>query len=201
MKLKHASIVLISTSGLVALNQLIFQWEQWYYRPFGHFLDFLFTVSILILAIILLKGLPSVISKATTPNPIVESNNSNSSSNEDKSVAILSYITLVGFIIAIVQHSSNKTRLGAYHLRQVVGFIITGFALGIFLLIISIPMFALSYRDAADYAVFVSIISFLCYIFILVIYIISLVNAINGYEKPAPIFGKLFAKWFIKMFN
>ncbi|HET7537816.1 MAG TPA: hypothetical protein VFJ90_15260, partial [Candidatus Didemnitutus sp.] len=49
---------------------------------------------------------------------------------EDKTVAILSYITLIGFIIALVMHGSNKTKLGAYHLRQTLGFVISGFAIG-----------------------------------------------------------------------
>ena len=43
---------------------------------------------------------------------------------EDKTVAILAYITLVGFIIAIVLHGQKKTALGTYHLRQALGLIL-----------------------------------------------------------------------------
>ena len=45
--------------------------------------------------------------------------------NEDRTVAILTYITIIGFIIAIVMHSSKKTALGTFHLRQGLGLFIT----------------------------------------------------------------------------
>ena len=50
---------------------------------------------------------------------------------EDTTVALLSYITIIGFIIAIVLHSSKKTALGAFHLRQVLGLFVTGAAFGL----------------------------------------------------------------------
>ena len=49
---------------------------------------------------------------------------------EDRTVAILSYITIIGFIIAIVMHSSKKTAIGAYHLRQCLGLLLTGLPAG-----------------------------------------------------------------------
>ena len=48
---------------------------------------------------------------------------------EDRTVAILAYVTIIGFIIAIVMHGSKKTALGSFHLRQVLGLIVTGLAL------------------------------------------------------------------------
>ncbi|TAG32029.1 MAG: hypothetical protein EAZ36_02685, partial [Verrucomicrobia bacterium] len=46
---------------------------------------------------------------------------------EDRTVAIVSYLTLIGFIVAVVLHSSGKkTALGAFHLRQCLGILITG---------------------------------------------------------------------------
>ena len=49
---------------------------------------------------------------------------------EDKTVAIISYITIIGFIAAIFLHQNNKTQLGAFHLRQVLGIVLTGVAGG-----------------------------------------------------------------------
>src|SRR5262245_15941279 len=49
---------------------------------------------------------------------------------QDRTVAILSYITLIGFIVAIVIHSSKKTQLGSFHLRQVLGLIVSSVAFG-----------------------------------------------------------------------
>jgi hypothetical protein len=119
------------------------------------------------------------------------------SSDDGKTVAIISYLTLIGFIIAIIQHGSNKTRLGAYHLRQVVGFMVTGVGLAILLWLITFLMFYISYRSIA----FIRIISFIVWIGLLVSIIVSFINAVNGKEKPAPVFGKLYEKWFSNMFN
>lgn len=122
-------------------------------------------------------------------------------SDEGKTVAIISYLTLIGFIIALIQHGSNKTRLGAYHLRHVLGFILTGVGLSIFLWVLMLPMFSMNYRNAESYAAFIAVVSFLSFIGLLVCIFISFINAINGLEKPAPLVGKLFDKWFANIFK
>ena len=127
--------------------------------------------------------------------------NQSLSSDEGKTVAIISYLTLIGFIIAIIEHSSNKTKLGAYHLRQVVGFMVTGVGLSILLWLIALPMVSMSYGSIETYATFITIISFIVWISLLVSIIVSFINAVNGKEKPAPVFGKLYEKWFSNMFN
>jgi len=123
--------------------------------------------------------------------------NQSLSSEGGQTVATIAYLTLIGFIIALIQHSSNKTKLGAYHLRQVVGFMLTGLCLGIFLSILSFPMLGMGYIGIVSFAVF----TFVVWIGLLVSIIISFINAINGKDKPAPIFGKLYEKWFANMFN
>ncbi|MBK9758976.1 MAG: hypothetical protein IPO90_03120 [Flavobacteriales bacterium] len=104
---------------------------------------------------------------------------------EDKTVAILAYITLIGFIIAIVLHGQKKTALGAFHLRQMVGIILMGacnFVL-IFIPILGwIAMFALG-------------------ICALIMWVMGLIGAINGEMKPAPILGAKFQEWFKNAFN
>jgi hypothetical protein len=127
--------------------------------------------------------------------------NQSLSTDEGKTVAIIAYLTLIGFIIAIVQHGSDKTKLGAYHLRQVVGFMFTGVGLAILLWLITLPMYSMSLRDILSYTTFISVISFIVWFGQLVCIIISFINAVNGMEKPAPIFGKLYEKWFANMFN
>lgn len=119
--------------------------------------------------------------------------NQSLSSDEGKTVAIISYLTLIGFIIAIIEHSSNKTKLGAYHLRQVVGFMVTGVGLSILLWLIALPMFLPP--------LFIISISLIVWIVLLVSIIVSFINAVNGKEKPAPVLGELYEKWFSNMFN
>ena len=122
-------------------------------------------------------------------------------SDEGRTVAIIAYLTLIGFIIALIQHGSSKTRLGAYHLRQVMGFIITSIVLAIILWLITFPMFSMSIENIASYAFFVSIVSIIIWVGLFICILVSFINAINCKEKPAPIFGKLFEKLFVSFFS
>jgi uncharacterized membrane protein len=111
---------------------------------------------------------------------------------EDSTVALLAYITLIGFIIAIVLHSSKKTALGAFHLRQVLGLFITAFVIWIPCLIISfIP--------------FVNFLMILVWpllgISLFVFWVMGLIAAINGQQKPMPVVGEHYQKWFANAFN
>src|SRR3954468_4318924 len=75
-------------------------------------------------------------STSETP-PIVPA----ASASEDNTVAVLSYITPIGFIAAIVMHGNKKTALGAYHLRQVLGIFVTAIAISIPCAIIAVIPF------------------------------------------------------------
>ena len=111
---------------------------------------------------------------------------------EDKTVAIVAYITLIGFIAAIVIHSVNggkKTKLGAYHLRQMLGFVLTTIVVW----------------PCAMVLAFIPILGWLCimaiWISLLVFWILGLVSAINGQMKPMPVVGPLYQKWFGTTFD
>ncbi len=108
---------------------------------------------------------------------------------EDKTVAIIAYLTLIGFIVAIVVHMNKKTKLGAFHLRQMLGFVLTGIAV-VFCEIILI---------------FIPILGWLCivalWLSMLVLWILGLVAAINGQMKPMPVVGPLYQKWFGTTFD
>lgn len=99
---------------------------------------------------------------------------------EDKTVAIVSYLTIVGFVIAIVLHSSKKTKLGSYHLRQTLGLFLTGLATT-FLMII--PILGWILAPLIGIALFV-------------LWIIGLIAAVNGQMKPVPVLGEQYQKWF-----
>jgi len=108
---------------------------------------------------------------------------------DDKTVAILAYVTpmlcYVGIVIAILMHNKNKTKLGAYHLRQSLGLLLTGIACGVLSLIpflgwIAAPILGLG---------------------IFVLWIMALISAINGQMKPVPVVGEQFQKWFGTVFE
>jgi len=102
-----------------------------------------------------------------------------------KTAAIISYLTLIGWIIAFVLHSGNKTRLGAYHLRQTLGLMVLIVSVMILGYILNmIPTLGWMIGSALN-------------IGLLVLWLTGLISAINGKEKPLPIVGLMFQKWFV----
>jgi uncharacterized membrane protein len=104
---------------------------------------------------------------------------------EDNTVAVIAYITLIGWIIALIMHSNNKTKLGAYHLRDMFGLILTSLVLWV---VSFIPFIG-------------PVLYLLGVIFLFVLWLIGLINAVNREMKPLPVIGDLFQKWFATMFN
>jgi uncharacterized membrane protein len=123
----------------------------------------------------------------TTPPP----------ASEDKTVAILSYLTLLGFIVAIVLNSSKKTKLGAYHLRQTLGLILTSIvgwivAFVVIIVVAFIPFVGL---------ILIPLI-WICFVgSVLTLWVMGLIAAINGNMKPMPVVGPLYQKWFGTAFD
>lgn len=103
---------------------------------------------------------------------------------EDRTVAIVSYLTLIGFIVAVVLHSSKKTVLGAFHLRQTLGLMVAGVALWV---IAMVPVLGW-------------IISIIGFLFLFVLWLMGLIAAAGGQLKPVPVLGEHFQKWFAGAF-
>ena len=99
---------------------------------------------------------------------------------EDKAVAIISYLTLLGFVVALVLNSSKKTKVGAYHLRQTLGLWLTAMACGFGQIIL----------------VFIPILGWLAILAmwgtLFVCWLMGLLAAINGEMKPMPIVGSFY---------
>jgi uncharacterized membrane protein len=108
---------------------------------------------------------------------------------EDKTVAIIAYLTLIGFFVAIIVHMNKKTKLGAFHLRQMLGFILTFIAVAFCQIVLA----------------FIPILGWLCILALwasmLVLWVLGLVAAINGQMKPMPVVGPLYQKWFGTTFD
>jgi uncharacterized membrane protein len=122
-----------------------------------------------------------------TSNPAVPV--SSFPSTEDKTTAIVAYITLIGFIAAVVMHSSKKTALGSYHLRQSLGLMLTSIAM-IFVGMVLVFVPVLGW--IADLALWLGI---------MVLWFMGLMTAIRGEQKPLPVIGQHFEKWFGNMFQ
>jgi uncharacterized membrane protein len=114
-------------------------------------------------------------------------NNVLNTTDNGKTVALLSYITIIGWIVALVMNSSNKTALGAYHLRQTILLFLTAlviYVLQIFLLFIPFIGWLISFL-----LIFAGLGLF-------VLWIIGLIAAVNGEMKPMPLLGKKAQEWF-----
>jgi uncharacterized membrane protein len=112
-----------------------------------------------------------------------------SSATEDNTVALVCYLTFIGFIIAIVMHNGKKTKLGAYHLRQMLGLILTGIVCWPLNMILAfIPILGW----ACMFAIFVCLV---------VLWVMGLISAVNRQMKPVPVVGPLYQKWFGTAFD
>src|SRR6186713_1990311 len=130
-------------------------------------------------------------SDPVTPPPVVSA-----PPGEDRTVAILAYITPilmgVGIVIAILIHNGKKTALGAYHLRQSLGLLVASIVCWVGMMVIGfIPVVNM----------LLLVISPLLGLTFLVLWIIGLLAAINGQLKPIPLVGQHFEKWFASTFN
>jgi uncharacterized membrane protein len=113
----------------------------------------------------------------------------NSAATDDKTAAIVSYLTLIGFIVAIIIHGSKKTRLGAYHLRQSLGLMLTSIAIWVVAMIcIFVPFVGW-------------LVSLAAWLSLIVLWVIGLIAAANGQMKPVPVLGEYYQKWFGAAFD
>ncbi|MDA9262307.1 hypothetical protein N9P55_00905 [bacterium] len=91
---------------------------------------------------------------------------------ESKTIAIISHITIIGWIIAVVMNSNNKTEFASFYIRQT---LLLNLVLGLGL---------------------TSFIGKLIAIVALVFIILSLLSALGGSKTESPFFGNYFQNWF-----
>jgi uncharacterized membrane protein len=99
--------------------------------------------------------------------------------NEGKSIAITSYILIVGVLIALSMNSENKNQFASFHIRQGLGLTLTFIIVGV-----SIASFE-SIFIAAPMWIFVSVLT-----------MYGIFTAAKGETTPLPLLGNLFQKWF-----
>lgn len=101
-----------------------------------------------------------------------------------KTIAILAYCSLIGYGIAWIMHSQNRSIFGAFHLKQ---------ATGIMAATISLPIVTGTF-GRWEIMAFTTIPAFVLAITALTI--IGIINASSDKFSELPIVGKLFSKWF-----
>lgn len=92
--------------------------------------------------------------------------------SDGKNIGIIAHITFIGWIIALVMNSSNKTEFGSFYIRQMLGLVLLLFL------------------------VWIPILGWILGLVVMVAWIMSLISALNGQMKPTFLFGKQFQEWF-----
>jgi uncharacterized membrane protein len=84
-------------------------------------------------------------------------------------IAIVSYLTLIGWIISFVLYQNDKSELAIYHIRQSLGILILGIV---------------------GWVVFwIPIIGWAAGIFLFVLWLMGLIYAAQGEARPVPLLG------------
>ncbi|OMP30637.1 DUF4870 domain-containing protein [Mangrovimonas sp. DI 80] len=97
---------------------------------------------------------------------------------EGKTLAIVSYMTFVGLIIAIIMNLEKKNPFTSFHIRQMLGLI----------LMLLVSNVSEQYINSWLGTVLWTI-TFVSWLF-------GLYNAIQGSDKPIPVVGEYFQEWF-----
>jgi len=97
----------------------------------------------------------------------------------NKTLSIVSYITIVGWIIAYVTGKDKMDSLLRYHLKQSLGLAIVSILFSVALNILAMIVPALGILGVLSLG-------------ILVLWVLGIINAANGAQKPTPLVGKMF---------
>jgi len=104
---------------------------------------------------------------------------------DNKTLSIVSYITIIGWLISYFTGKSNANALLKYHLKQ---------SLGIFcvLFLCNIIVYIITYIVPSVGIILSGVVSLTYFVFLL----IGILNANKELEKPLPLVGKLFTNQF-----
>ena len=92
---------------------------------------------------------------------------------DGRTIALISYLTIIGWILALLMHGNNPSKISAFHLRQTLGFLLTWVLL-----------------------TFIPLIGWLLAIPVFVLWAIGLYNAYEGEMTPVPFIGEFYQQSF-----
>lgn len=100
-------------------------------------------------------------------------------SNNGKTIALIAYFFLLGWILALVLNHSSRTKLGSFHVRQSLGIMCVATIVFIFVGFMDIFIFSL-----------------LGLLAMFVLWFLGFVSAVQGKFQTVPVVGEYFQKWF-----
>lgn len=89
--------------------------------------------------------------------------------SDAKLVGVLSYITIIGWIVAIILHNNKRSEFGAFHLRQSLGLFLTGLILS-----------------------WIPVLGWIAWIAVIALLIVGLIYAIQEEMKTVPLVGDFY---------
>ena len=98
---------------------------------------------------------------------------------EGRQAAIISYITIIGLVIAVSMNVERKNEFSRIHIRQSLGLNILFYMISFFIGYFNSWMISGSF-----------------YVFFIVLWVFGLTNAIQNEYKPIPLLGDYFQDWF-----
>lgn len=100
--------------------------------------------------------------------------------SEGKTMAVISYLTWIGTLIAYIMNNSKKNHFVSFHIRQMIGLILLN--------IVSFTILGLN-----------GLLGRVTTIIIFILWLIGFIGAINGEYKKVPFLGDKFQEWFKKI--
>ena len=98
---------------------------------------------------------------------------------QGRKIAIISYITILGTVIAITMNLDKKNEFARFHIRQALGLNILFYMISFFIGYFNSWMISGSF-----------------YVFFVVLWVFGFTNAIQSEYKPIPLLGAYFQQWF-----
>lgn len=103
----------------------------------------------------------------------------NSAAEQGKTLAIVSYITLIGTLIAFYMNREDRNSFVSFHIRQALGLWLLQLFLGYFIGAFDSWMISMSF-----------------WIFFIVLFIYGIIGAATGKKNEVPVLGPFFQKLF-----
>lgn len=120
--------------------------------------------------------------------------------NYESTMGVVAYMTLIGWIIALVQNGEKKGEekaFVAFHLRQMLGLFIFSFGFGFVYIILSIILIWIPFLGA----ILLFLLPLGLFGGLLALWIMGVIAASNKEMKPLPIIGGLIHKMLGTAFN
>lgn len=116
----------------------------------------------------------------------------NRSYGKDKTLAIVAYMTLIGWVVALVMNNNKageEKQFTAFHLRQMLALLIIAFCIQV----INLP---LAFIPFLGWLVSVALM-----VAVFVLWVLGIVSAVNGEKKELPFIGPVIRSTFKNLFE